>query len=113
MKVIIAGSRIIADLALVKRAVKESGFKITTVVSGCARGVDKLGEQMAKELGVPVERYPADWLKYGRSAGAIRNSQMAKAASALVAVWRNSSPGTDNMISNMRLLGKPVYVLKV
>ena len=47
MKVIIAGSRGVEDYALVEEAVKQSGFDITEVVSGTARGVDLLGEHWA------------------------------------------------------------------
>lgn len=44
MKVIIAGSRTLHSYDLVVRAVKDSGLQITEVVSGGARGVDRLGE---------------------------------------------------------------------
>ena len=47
MKVIIAGSRDITDYSLVCRAISESKFDITEVISGTARGVDTLGEKWA------------------------------------------------------------------
>ncbi len=37
------------------------------IVSGCASGADAIGERYAKENGFEVEKYPADWEKYGRS----------------------------------------------
>jgi len=110
MRVIIAGSRDITDLATVYTAVKESGFVITTVVSGTARGVDRLGEEWAKQNGVPVVRYPADWDTYGRSAGYVRNEQMADNADALIACWDKTSKGTLHMINIAKTKGLRVYV---
>ena len=46
MKVIVTGSRIINDPAVVERAIDESGFTITELVSGGARGVDRLAESV-------------------------------------------------------------------
>ena len=43
MKVIIAGSRNFTDYKVLQDAIKNSGFKITEVVSGGAKGVDSLG----------------------------------------------------------------------
>jgi hypothetical protein len=111
MKVIIAGSRGITDPELVERAIKESGFEITTVISGTARGVDVLGEQWAASNRIPLERYPADWDEDDYDAGFVRNSQMAKRADALVALWDGKSRGARSMIKKMCDLGKPVHVL--
>jgi len=98
MKTIIAGSRTITDMAHISEAVDESGFEITEVVSGCADGVDKLGEEWADWMGLPVKRFPADWKQYGKSAGYQRNEEMARYADALIAIWDGSSKGTAHMI---------------
>ena len=112
MKTIIAGSRGITDLQVVVNAAmnayEETDIRITSVVSGAARGVDRLGEQFA--LGVPIKRFPALWKQHGKSAGFIRNHQMAQYADALIAVWDGESRGTKNMIDQMKRLDKPVYV---
>jgi len=113
MKVIIAGSRSITDVNIVRRAVKLSGFEITEVVSGTARGVDRLGEQIAHELNIPVKRFPANWEKYGRRAGFLRNQEMAHYADALIAVWDGVSRGTKHMIEYARSCGLQVYVHRV
>ena len=73
-KTIICGSRSITDYSLVELAVKQSGFVVTEVVCGEARGVDRLGKWWAGINHVPVKSFPADWVKYGPAAGAIRNS---------------------------------------
>ena len=113
MRVIIAGSRSIEEFAEVAIAVEESGFNVTEVVSGKARGVDTLGEAWAEESEVPVKPFPADWKKRGNDAGKRRNTEMAEYADALVAVWDGVSTGTQNMIDQMRFRDKPVFIRRV
>lgn len=110
MKTIIAGSRDIHDAGVVHKAITESGFKITQVVSGGAPGVDYVGEALAQQHGMDLKIFPADWKTHGKAAGPIRNKQMAKYADALIAVWDGQSRGTKNMIEEMQRLGKPVFV---
>lgn len=109
-RVIVAGSREITDFETVWYAVVDSGFQIGKVVSGMARGVDRLGLQVAAVLGVGVARFPANWIQYGRSAGFIRNQQMADYADCLIAVWDGKSRGTRHMIDTMEKVKKPVFV---
>lgn len=112
---IIAGSRNIEDYEIVRLAVEESGWwpQITEIVSGGARGVDRLGERLGKRNNMPIRIFPADWLTHGKSAGYKRNRQMAEYADFLVAVWDGKSRGTLNMIEEMRTLDKPVYIKNV
>lgn len=111
MKTIIAGSRYIEDMDLLTKAIEQSGYEIEEVVSGGASGVDLLGENWAAMFGIPVMRFPADWEQYGKSAGPMRNAQMAAYADALVAVWDGKSLGTRHMILTMRQCGKPFCYL--
>ena len=113
MKTIIAGSRDITDYQLVVDAVKESGFQITNVVSGMAVGVDTLAIQYASENNLPLSEFPADWNKYKKAAGPVRNRQMAEASDALIAVWDGESRGTKNMIDTAMKLGLRVYVKRI
>lgn len=98
MKTIIAGSRGITDYNQVLRAIAGADWEITEVVSGCARGVDYLGERWAQENDIPIERFPARWKEHGNSAGPIRNAEMARYADALIALWDGESRGTRGMI---------------
>lgn len=113
MKTIIAGSRSIIDSEEINKAVSMSEFEITEVVSGTARGVDKLGESWALENGIPIKQFPADWDKFGRGAGYIRNAQMAEYSDALIAVWDGHSRGTRHMINCAQKKGIHVYVMCV
>lgn len=112
MRVIIAGSREIKDYEEVKKAVDASGFHITEVVSGKARGVDRLGEDWADEHGIPVKPFPAKWGR-GMNAGNIRNGEMAEYAHALIAIWDGESSGTEDMIKKAHAKNLYVYVRKI
>lgn len=112
MKVIIAGSRTIEDYTLILESM--SGVGATEIVSGCARGVDTLGEMWASNHFISIKQFPADWDTHGKSAGYIRNSEMADYADFLVALWDGESKGTDHMINLMKKLDKPgiLYIIK-
>ena len=113
MKVIIAGSRGITDIKLVEEAIRDSGFEITEVVSGCARGVDSLGESWAATHGISVKKFPAKWEENGKKAGYLRNIEMAKYADALIAIWADSSPGTKHMIKAAQDRSLKVHVRSI
>lgn len=71
------------------------------IVSGTARGADRLGEVFAKKYELKLTRIPAEWDKYGKSAGYIRNTKMAEYAGdsgVLFAFWDMQSKGTKHMI---------------
>lgn len=116
MKTIIAGSRAENRLGQVicaaAAAAVRAGIGPTEVVSGCAEGVDRLGESWAQMMQLPVRQFPADWKRYGRAAGRQRNLQMAVYAEALIAVWDGKSPGTRHMIETAKRMGLKVFVYR-
>ena len=99
------------DMGLMTAGVTASGFKISEVVCGLAKGADLLGKLFAEVNGYPCKDFPADWNKYGRAAGPIRNKQMADYADAAIVFMWDNSRGSKNMIETMQKLGKPVYVV--
>lgn len=113
MKVIIAGSRGIHDFRIVEKAILESGFSVSEVVSGAASGVDKLGEAWALIMNVPIHRFSANWALFGNRAGLLRNEEMVNYADALIAVWDGISRGTRFTIRCARQKGLKVFVLEV
>lgn len=110
MKTIVAGSRDITNIEFVRQAISRAPWVVSEVVSGAARGVDTLGEMVAKERGVAIKRFPADWDSLGRRAGPLRNIQMADYADALIAVWDGVSRGTAHMIKEAEKRGLKVFV---
>jgi hypothetical protein len=113
MRTIVAGSRECTDMALLEAAMAECGWMPSIVISGGAKGADRLGEEWARQHGIPVERHPADWDRFGRSAGHRRNAEMAACAEALVALWDGRSPGTQGMIGIARKQGLRVHVHRI
>lgn len=112
MIAIIAGSRAITDYALVKKIIEESSFTITTVVCGMAQGVDSLGKRYAEENNIPVIEKPAEWKKYGKSAGFIRNKEMAEISEGLICIHLGT-PGSLNMIQEAKKLGLVIFERKL
>lgn len=114
-RVIIAGGRDFSDYQRLKDYMDWALQNIKQeiiVVSGGARGADSLGEQYAKERGYSVDLHPADWEKYGKGAGFIRNREMAESADALVAFWDGKSRGTEHMINFAKTHGLNVRIVR-
>ena len=113
-KVIIAGGRDFDDYELLRDKCRKllTNKERIVIVSGTANGADKFGEVFAINHLYDVERYPADWDLHGKSAGYIRNSQMADVADALVAFWDSKSRGTKHMIDLARKKGLLVRIVR-
>jgi uncharacterized protein YozE (UPF0346 family) len=119
-KVIIAGTREFDDYEKFKKFVTsifddnifpEHDEKIQ-IISRNANGVDKLGERYAKEYGYDLLLYPANWDKYGKKAGPIRNTEMVKIADCLIAVWDGQSKGTKDIINKAKANNLNIYMIK-
>lgn len=112
-KLIIAGSRDVVDLNFVRDAYIASGFNAMEIISGAAKGVDTLGEELAFELKIPIIRFPADWEKNKKAAGYIRNVEMSEYGDKLLAIRKNKSKGTTHMIDIMKKANKPTFVVDI
>jgi len=130
-RVIIAGGRDFDNLPLLttecNRILQPYSELDILVISGGQRtwskehkrsiGADYLGEQYSDIRGFDLIRFAADWDKYGRRAGMIRNHEMgdfAKAGRAggrLIAFWDQHSPGTRNMITYADAIGLPFDII--
>ena len=100
MRYIVAGGRDFADYERLHEVCNRLTGVGDVIMSGGARGADALGEKYAlsqPEI-VNLETYPADWDKYKKAAGYIRNHQMSLEADGLIAFWDGKSPGTKNMV---------------
>ena len=138
VRIIIAGGREFNDYEFLKKSVLDIIFDLerrNTVtgigndsrvkekhliefISGTARGADKLGEKFVSESIWSVKKFPADWNTHGKSAGYIRNEQMAKYAMSdnsygvLIAFWDGKSRGTMHMINLAKKHGLEVHIIK-
>jgi hypothetical protein len=115
MRLIIAGSRDMPcndeTYEFLDHAISGLGYKleiIDEIVCGMAPGVDTLGEKWADSNKVDVRQFYAKWRTYGKAAGPIRNSEMAKYADAAIIIYnKRQTSGSKNMAECMRMAGKP------
>lgn len=82
------------------------------IVSGTAKGADTLGERYAKENRFSLKKFPADWSKYGKGAGYIRNKEMRDYSDACVVFWDGESRGSKLMIELAREVNMPLRIVK-
>lgn len=114
IRIIIAGGRDFNDYPLAEGVLLDNTVSYTndqiTIVSGGARGADKIGEALAKNYTTNLCIYPAQWDMYGKSAGYKRNALMAANADMLLAFWDGKSKGTKHMIDLATKAGLEVIV---
>lgn len=118
MKLIIAGGRDYTDgEAMLSEINKMNGTILPKngtgieLVCGMARGADMTAFTLFNAAGFPIHKYAADWDKYDKRAGFIRNSEMADVADMLIAFWDGQSRGTRHMIQCMIDRNKPYHVI--
>jgi hypothetical protein len=119
-RVIVAGSRgagsdadtyLLLENKLNSILSKKSVTHNIEIVSGTAAGADKMGEHYAVVYSHDIKQFPADWTKFGKRAGYIRNEEMAQYADALVALWDGKSRGTKHMIDIANRHGLPTRII--
>ena len=100
MRVLIAGSRFYRDYQKILAVVRS--FDIDLVIAGGCGGADTLAVRAARQCGIRYIEYPADWQRFGKSAGPIRNAQMIKMEKPdLVLIFHEDLPrskGTSDML---------------
>ena len=134
LRVIIAGGRSFDDYqklkteslkaitSIIKNATGQDKTKkeLITIISGCANGADKLGERFATECQLNIKAFPANWDRYGRRAGYMRNVEMAEYAigkenneayGALIAFWDGQSKGTKHMIDTAKKMKIETHII--
>ena len=79
------------------------------IVSGGARGMDTSAKEYAKTFEFDYKEFPADWDKYGKGAGFVRNIQIAQYADKLLVIRYPDSNGSKHVSLEFKKLNKPVY----
>lgn len=113
MKLIIAGRRDFNDVPLLWREVDKINAinPIAVVICGMARGADSIGMLYATEHNIALIEMPADWNRFGKSAGYRRNEEMAKIANACICFWDGQSRGTKYTINIATQHGLPLAIV--
>jgi len=118
MRIVVAGSREFTDYGVAETFIDQciasaNGDSSPIFISGGCRGADKIGEIYAEKHGFPVKICSADWSRYGRKAGPIRNRQMAQVADMVICFWDGKSKGTKSMIECAVRAGKTVIIKQI
>lgn len=82
------------------------------IVSGGARGVDRMAQEWAFQKNVPCIVHRPDWDLWGRSAGFVRNQYIIDDADECYAFQLNKSRGTQDSINKARQKGIPCHVVE-
>ena len=110
MELAIIGSRSFNDYDKLKNEVDKIE-NITTIISGGAKGADTLAEKYAFEKNIPIKIFPANWSKFGKRAGIIRNKEIIDNCDKVIAFWDGESRGTTNSITVAKNKGKGVILV--
>jgi hypothetical protein len=100
MKLAIVGSRDFDDYELVDKLCAHlvERFDVNAIVSGGAKGADKLGERFARQYGLDMIVFKPDWQQFGKRAGYLRNVDIIEASNIVIAFWDGQSKGTKHSI---------------
>ena len=114
MNILITGSRDWNNFQLIYNELKKVP-KYFKIIQGCCRGADLMAWEAATLLKLETIDCPADWAKYGKYAGLVRNSEMLKHNP----VWclgfhpdLHKSRGTMDMLKKTRKAGIPIKLVK-
>lgn len=105
--VLVCGGRLYSDRPRVMAELDALHAKepFTKLVHGAANGADEHAGWWALCRGVPVATYPAEWRKYGRAAGPIRNRKMLAVESPQLVVAFPGGTGTADMVRQAKAAG--------
>ena len=113
LKLGVVGSRNFSDYSLMKEKLDEikKQTDMLIIVSGGSKGADNLAEQYAKENDLQCIVHKADWNRYAKAAGMIRNRQIVDTSDELIAFWDGTSRGTQNTIRLANQNNKKIKVV--
>lgn len=107
-RIVVTGGRDFSDAALVSEAFDALGISYgDVIIEGEAAGTDTLCRLEAERRGISVERFPAEWARYGRMAGPIRNRRMLESDADMLLAFPGGR-GTRNCVATAKDMGIPV-----
>lgn len=104
----VVGSREFSDYDYMKSILH--WFEASCIISGAARGADRLAKKYADENSIKCVEFKPNWDKYGKKAGLIRNQQIVTASDAVIAFWDGTSPGTRHSLQLAKEMDKETFV---
>ena len=111
MKVLVCGGRDFNDQGFIFAELDElhSMTPFDCVVQGGALGADKIGGDWAQERQIPCVEVKADWKKYGKMAGRIRNADMLRIYKPNLVVAFPGGRGTWDMMDRAGMAGVRIF----
>lgn len=111
---LVCGGRTYADMSRVFEALDAlaAGVELVAIRHGGAAGADELAGMWCRARGVPEQVFRADWRRYGRAAGPLRNGEMLKDGAVVVVVAFPGGAGTADMVRRARAAGLPVVEIE-
>lgn len=114
MKLAICGSRHLKqnfDLNYLESIINKLNISVTEIVSGGAKGADKVAELYAAKQSLKLKIFHAQWQTFGISAGTVRNKQVVDYANYVAVLWDGKSKGTRHVIEYSGETGKPIEII--
>ncbi len=111
IRLLVCGSRDWTNRESIRKEIVK--LNPSVVIEGEQRGADIIARDIARELGIEVMPFHAEWTIYGRRAGPIRNQKMLDEAhpNLVLAFPLPSSKGTWDMIRRARAAGIEVKII--
>lgn len=110
LRVLVCGGRSFSDGALLHETLQR--YDIALLIHGAAEGADWLAGLWGEMAGVPALPFPADWKRYGPSAGPIRNALMLSEGRPDLVIAFPGGRGTADMVAKARRAGVEVADLR-
>lgn len=113
MRVLICGGRSFSDWVLLGDTLDKfhQQTPFSAVIHGAQTGADTLAGEWAEQRGIEIDWFRADWKKYGRSAGPIRNTRMLAEGKPDLVIAFKGGKGTRDMVAQARAANVPVEVI--
>jgi hypothetical protein len=111
--VCLTGTRTETSYKKVKEALDALNLNPNTdsLITGGATGVDAHGKRWAEENGINHAEIKAEWGKYGKGAGPIRNGEMVALATEVIGIWDGESKGTRDCLNQAMHLGRKTTII--
>lgn len=118
LRILVTGSRDWTDDRTITEVLaylaERHGQDVTLIHGACPTGADAIADGYGVMVGWTIERYPADWRKFGKSAGWVRNRTMVTSGADMVLAFiRNGSRGATMTADLAQIAGLPVYRYEV
>ncbi len=114
MRVLVCGGRDYTDRGWLQSVLSRihAASSITVLIHGRARGADSLAGEWAERNGVMVLEYAADWERYKKAAGAVRNQRMLDHGKPELVLAFPGGRGTADMVGRARDAGVRTIVIR-